>query len=171
MMNLLRSLCLALLAMTMPPDAAHAQAQKKADAATMAWRYEIMPVSVGPQGTAVVRVSAYSRKLDVALTQIRKNAVHGILFKGYGGASGIPGRTPLVRDPAFTVNQPGFMAEFFKGGGDYARFIGQVLEDEMIRTDLGKGVLKIEVVVTVMVDQLREYMEALGYLKTPHAGY
>lgn len=168
-MTLLNHVRIALFALALVPNLATAQAQKKADAATMQWRYEMRPMGVGAQGTALVEVSSYSKKVEVALHQAGKNAVHGILFKGYGGGAGIPGRSPLIKDPAFVVNNPGFMSEFFKEGGDYARFVGQVAED-FRRTDLGKE-LKIEVVVTVLADELRKYMEALGHIQNAASGF
>lgn len=169
-MHLLRTLSLALLAMTLTTTAhAQARAKSKADEATMVWRYEIRPVGVGAQGTSLIEVSAYSKKVAVAAEQTKKNAVHGILFKGYGGMAGIPGRSPLIKDPAFAVNNSGFMEEFFKPGGDYMRFIGQASED-VRSTDVGKE-FKVEVVVTVLVDELRKYMEATGHIKSATSGF
>lgn len=170
MMNLMRATGLALLMAALIPAPVHAQAKakNKADAATMEWRYEIRPMGVGAQGSALVEVSSYSKRTEVAVNQARKNAVHGILFKGYGGMAGVPGRAPLIKDPAFPVNQRGFMETFFKDGGDYARFVGQMSED-IRNTDMGKE-NKIEVVVTVLVDELRRYMESLGHIN-PNAGF
>lgn len=169
-MHTFRTLTLALATFSLT-TVAHSQARAKikADETTMEWRYEIRPMGVGAQGTSLIEVSAYSKKVAVAAEQTKKNAVHGILFKGYGGVSGIPGRSPLIKDPAFAVNNAGFMEEFFKPGGDYMRFVGQASED-VRTTDVGKD-FKVEVVITVLTDELRKYMEALGHIKNINSGF
>ena len=74
-----------------------AQAQKKADEATNSWRYEIEVAKTGVEGTNLIKVWSYSKKPDIAIEQAKKNAIHGIIFKGFVGKAGISGKAPLFR--------------------------------------------------------------------------
>ncbi len=62
-----------------------AQARAKAEVATREWRYEIECVGTGADGTYLIKVWSYSKKANVAVEQVKKNAVHGIVFKGFNG--------------------------------------------------------------------------------------
>ena len=62
--------------------------QKKANKDTNQFRYEIECAGNAIQGTYLVKVWSYSKKANVAENQCRKNAVHGVIFKGYGGGQG-----------------------------------------------------------------------------------
>ena len=62
-----------------------AQAKRKANKDTKIWRYEIEGVSQGTQGTYLIKVWSYSKKPKVAIEQAKKNAVHGVIFRGYEG--------------------------------------------------------------------------------------
>ncbi len=62
-----------------------AGSKKKADKDTEHFRYEIECAGNGAQGTYLVKVYSYSKKPNVAAEQCKKNAVHGIIFKGYSG--------------------------------------------------------------------------------------
>ena len=75
---------------------ANAQAKKKADKDTEVWRYEIEVVQTGTQGTYLVKAWSYSKKPNVAIEQAKKNAVHGIIFKGFTGTSSVPGQKALT---------------------------------------------------------------------------
>ena len=78
--------------------------QRKADKETAQWRYELQAaVGQAAQGSAMVRVWTYSTKPTIAEGQAGKNAVHGIIFKGYPNStdgSRIIGREPLINDPS-----------------------------------------------------------------------
>ena len=73
--------------------------QKKADKDTKEFRYEIECAGNAIQGTYLVKVWTYSKKASVAENQCRKNAVHGVIFKGYGGGQGCVSQRPLASQP------------------------------------------------------------------------
>ena len=111
--------------------------QKKADIATDQWQYEIGCASEAKQGTYYVVVSSIVRDHKLAITQGRKNAIHGVLFKGYpgNGENGCGGQRPLIRDVSVYEKNKKFFDDFFKegetGGYDYMRFVqgsGKVIE-------------------------------------------
>ena len=93
-------------------------AQKKADRETGEWRYELQAaVGQASNGSALVRVWTYSKKAQVASDQSAKNAVHGILFKGYPDSNDgvrIVGRAPMIADPAVEAQNAEYFDNFFK---------------------------------------------------------
>ena len=116
-----------------------AQSQRKADKQTAQWRYELQAaVGQAAEGSALVRVWTYSTKPTIAEGQAGKNAVHGIIFKGYPSSmdgTRIVGREPLVSDPEIEEKYKDYFAEFFQSGGAFQRYvsyIGNGIPDQQI---------------------------------------
>ena len=148
--------------------AAFAQ-KRKADKQTTQWRYELQAaVGQALDGGAIVRVWSYSTKPTIAEGQAGKNAIHGILFKGYPASvdgTRIPGREPLISNPAVEREHAEYFREFFQTGGAFQRYvsyIGNGVPDQQIK--VGKE-WKIGVTVIVLVDQLRKRLEDDGIIK------
>lgn len=146
-----------------------AQSKRKADKQTAQWRYELQAaVGQAAEGAALVRVWTYSTKPTIAEGQAGKNAVHGIIFKGFPSSmdgTRIVGREPLINDPEIEEANKDYFKEFFKTGGAYQRYvsyIGNGIPDQQIK--VGKE-YKIGVVVIVLVDQLRKRLEDDGIIK------
>lgn len=145
------------------------QAQKKADKQTAHWRYELQPaVGQAAEGACLVRVWTYSSKPSIAEGQAGKNAVHGIIFKGYPASSDgsrLIGRDPIINDPQIEDANVAYFNEFFKSGGAYQRYvsyIGNGIPDPPIK--VGKE-FKVGITVVVLVDQLRKRLEEDGIIK------
>ncbi|HNX89885.1 MAG TPA: hypothetical protein PKH58_12465 [Paludibacteraceae bacterium] len=146
---------------------------KKADKDTRNWVYEIEPVSVGTQGSYLIKVWSYSKKPIVAIEQAKKNAVHGIIFKGFTGIQGVPGQRPLTNNPNLEVEQAEFFKNFFAEGGKYMKFVnitndGSVAAEDRLK--IGKE-YKIGVVVSVNVAGLRKDLEDAGILRGLSSGF
>lgn len=145
---------------------------RKADKDTKNWIYEIEPVGVGAQGTYLIKVWSYSKKPLVALEQAKKNAVHGIIFKGFLGVKGVPGQRPLTNNPNLEIEQAEFFKNFFDGG-KYMKFVnvsndGAVAAEDRLK--VGKE-YKIGVIVSVNVAGLRKDLEDGGILKGLSSGF
>lgn len=160
---------LALSAVLLFAPSADAQARKKADEATEEWHYDIEPVTEAKQGTYVIRVCSYSSRTNPALEQCLKNAVHGVVFKGYSALGNITGKTALAREPGIETQKADFFKPFFADGGDFRKFASQV-GDEVERTKVGREV-KVCMQVKVMADDLRKYLEAAGIIKSLGSGF
>ena len=106
-----------------PVQAGTKRNKRKADKQTVVWRYGIEVVRTGTQGTYLVKAWSYSKERAVAIEQSKKNAVHGIIFKGFAGKSGIAGKSPLVTNPTLTPEQEKFFDNFFVNGGAYMKFV------------------------------------------------
>lgn len=151
----------------------NAQSQKKANKDTDNWRYEIECVSTGAQGTYLIKVWSYSKKPTVAIEQAKKNAVHGIIFKGFSGQGAGCTQKPLTSNPALEQEKAEFFKEFFADGGKYMKFVnisGDGTVNAEDRLKVGKE-FKIGVVVSVLKENLRKDLEAAGIIKSLSSGF
>jgi len=152
---------------------ANAQAKKKADKDTEAWRYEIEVVQTGIQGTYLIKVWSYSKNPEVAIEQAKKNAVHGVIFKGFIGTSTIPGQKAIASNVNLEQEKAEFFAPFFADEGKYMKFVSASNDGAVEAGDrmkVGKE-YKIGVVVYVDVSALRKDLEAAGMIKSLGAGF
>ncbi|MDI9357150.1 MAG: hypothetical protein QM536_09030 [Chitinophagaceae bacterium] len=154
----------------------HAQnrAKKKANADTENWRYEIEAAGTGVQGTYLIKVWSYSKKPTIAIQQAKKNAVHGIIFKGFAGIPNVSGQKPLVTDMSIAEQKESFFDDFFSDpAGDYIKFVsesGDGSVDAGDRLKIGKE-YKIGVIVSVNSAELRKYLEKAGIIKSLSDGF
>lgn len=146
---------------------------KKANEDTAQWRYEIEALEVGTQGTCLVKVWSYSKKPEVASSQSRKNAVHGVIFKGIPAKDRIPGRKPLVQNASAEAEHADFFKNFFADGGAFMRYVtltnnGAIEAGDVMK--IGKE-YKVGVNVTVNYSELRKALEDAGVIKKLGAGF
>jgi hypothetical protein len=137
------------------------------------WKYEIEVVQQGTQGTYLIKVWSYSKKPDLAIDQAKKNAIHGIIFKGYTGNSSVQGQKPLTNNPNLENEKAPFFKQFFENEGKYNKFIslsndGAVAAEDRMRVG---NEFKIGVVVSVNVSLLRKYLEDEGIIKSINSGF
>lgn len=148
-----------------------ANKQKKADAETDKFRYDIEYARPSGDGVCQVKVWSYSKKSRIAAEQCRKNAVHGIIFKSYSTGDGTTAsQRPLVKDPAVQQEKAEFFEEFFSDGGPYRQFVSAVTDGSQQVVKVGKQ-YKVGVVVTVSKDQLRKYLESEGIVRSLASGF
>lgn len=157
-----------LAAVLLMAGAIFASQQKKVDEQTTQWRYELQPaVGQAAEGSALVRVWTYSKNANIAVGQAAKNAVHGIIFKGYATSnddSRIIGRDAIIADANIEAANAAYFEQFFATGGAYQRYVSEVnngVPDQILK--VGKE-YKIGVTVVVMVDQLRKRLETDGII-------
>lgn len=147
--------------------------KKKADKNTQNWVYEIEAAGVGTQGTYLIKVWSYSKNPTVAIEQAKKNAVHGIIFKGFMGIQGVPGQKPLTSNPNLEMEQEQFFKNFFADGGKYMKFVNVTNDGSIAAEDrlkVGKE-YKIGVIVSVNAAGLRKDLEDAGILKSLSSGF
>ena len=147
--------------------------KKKADKETVQWRYEIEAEGVGTQGTYQIKVWSYSKDANTAIEQAKKNAVHGIIFRGFPGKDRIQGQKPLAQSPNLEQEKEGFFKDFFATGGKYLKFVslsnnGNIAAEDRIK--IGKE-YKIGVVISVNQALLRKDLEDAGIIKGLSNGF
>ena len=147
--------------------------EKKANKDTKDWRYEIECVSVGAEGSYLIKVWSYSKKPTIAIEQAKKNAVHGIIFKGFSGSGAGCTQKPLTNNPDLEQEKDVFFKDFFADGGKYMKYVnvsgdGSINAEDILK--VGKE-YKIGVVVSISKDLLRKDLEAAGIIKALGAGF
>lgn len=149
------------------------QARRKADKDTERWRYELEVVNEGAQGTYLIKIWSYSRKPQVAIEQAKKNAVHGIVFKGYTGAGRLKGQKPLVQDPSAEETHKAFFEEFFADNGKYMKYVQLTTDGAIAPGDIMKvgKEYKVGIVVAVSKDELRKYLESEKIIRSLSSGF
>jgi hypothetical protein len=141
--------------------------QQLADEDTREWRYELEAVQTAQQGSYLVKAWTYSKDTQTAKEQAKKNAVHGIIFKGFPNKGRVKGQRPLVNDPEAEEKHEMFFDTFFDQGGDYQKYVtladhGAIEAGDRIK--IGKE-YKIGVLTTVNVSELRKRLESEGIIE------
>ncbi len=142
---------------------AFAGSKKKADKDTEKFRYELQCAGNATQGNYLVKVYSYSKKANVAAEQCKKNAVHGVIFKGYGSENGCVAQRPLVQDPGAEIEHQDYFDLFFQDGGEYMKYV-QVTSTPQEVTKVGKE-YKVGLIVVVRKDALRKALEGAGIVR------
>lgn len=155
-----------------------AQAQWKKEKArkdTEIWRYDIACEGIAKQGAKLVKVWSYSKNPKHAISSAMRNAVHGIIFKGYGGGGqGCSSFQPLIKDSSVEVEYKEFFDDFFAEGGEYMKYVSAATDGSIApgdRLKVSKREYKIGVVVNVMSDQLRNRLEKENIVKSLTTGF
>lgn len=162
---------LTLTVLLLATQAIFAQARRKADRETMEWRYDIECVGNGKEGTYAIKIWSYSKKANVAIEQAKKNAVHGILFKGYGGNDqGCVSQKPIATNPNIEQEKADFFAEFFEDGGKYMKYVSDAADAAPDRVKVGRE-YKVGIIVIVNKDALRKDMEQAGVIRGLSSGF
>ncbi len=146
-----------------------AGAKKQADKDTQQFRYDIECAGNAVQGTYLVKVWSYSKKANIAENQCRKNAVHGIIFKGYGGSQGCVSQRPMANMPGVETQYKEYFDSFFAEGGEYQKY-ASIIEGSTEVVKVGKE-YKVGKIVSVRKDELRRALEAAGIIKGLNSGF
>lgn len=126
------------------------------------WHYEISCAGIGVKGSFLVEVTSYGKTVDAALAQMKKDAVHGVLFKGMDGKCM---QKPLVRKVELAAEYESFFSNFFSSSGDYAKYVEDDANTSVSVIKEGKKQYKVTKVLSVKKDMLRKDLEKAGILK------
>jgi hypothetical protein len=148
---------------------ASAASRKLKNSDTEKFQYEIEGVSNGSQGTYLVRVWSYSSKTKLDVEISKKNAVHGVIFKGYAGTKDVRPQRPLIAAPGAEVEHADYFNLFFKDGGEYNKYVTITAGSQQV-VKVGKQ-YHIGVVVSVSKDALRKALEQAGVLRSLGSGF
>ena len=165
----MRKILLSLLVVVLCLPACRSIRQKKANTDTNQYRYEIECAGNAVQGTYLVKVWTYSKSAAVAENQCRKNAVHGVIFKGYGGGQGCVSQHPLANNPGVEQQYKEYFDSFFATGGEFQKY-ASILSGTTETVRVGNE-YKVGVVVSVRKDDLRKALEAAGVIKSLNSGF
>ena len=165
----MRKILLSLLVVVLCLPACRSIRQNKANKDTNQYRYEIECAGNAVQGTYLVKVWTYSKSAAVAENQCRKNAVHGVIFKGYGGGQGCVSQRPMANNPGVEQQYKEYFDSFFATGGEFQKY-ASIMSGTMETVRVGNE-YKVGVVVSVRKDDLRKALEAAGVIKSLNSGF
>lgn len=142
--------------------------RNKANADTEQFRYDLEYVKSAGAGVVSVKVWSYSRRASLAYEQSRKNAVHGVLFKGYSGAGAT--HRPMVKDISVLYDNEEFFKSFFADGGEYQRYVvsSSTQAEELMK--VGKDYKALST-VQVNVQALRKRLEEANIITSLSHGF
>jgi hypothetical protein len=155
---------------------ANAQWKKnKANKDTKIWRYDLECEGIAKQGSKLVKVWSYSKNPKHAISRGMKNAVHGIIFKGYaGGGRGCTSIQPLVKNASKEKTHQAFFDTFFADGGEYLKYVSAATDGRIASGDrlkVSRREYKIGVIVNVQYDLLRKRLEQEGIIRGLTTGF
>ncbi|NOY48647.1 MAG: hypothetical protein GXO84_10745 [Chlorobi bacterium] len=155
---------------------ANAQWKKnKANEDTKIWRYDLECEGIAKQGSKLVKVWSYSKNPKHAISRGMKNAVHGIIFKGYaGGGQGCTSFKPLVKSAETEAKFKDFFDKFFLDGGEYLKYVSAATDGSIAAGDrlkVSRREYKIGIIVNVQSDQLRKRLEKEGIIRGLTSGF
>lgn len=165
----MKKFLLSLLVMALCMPASAGLRQKKANKDTNQFRYEIECAGNAIQGTYLVKVWSYSKTASIAENQCRKNAVHGVIFKGYGGGQGCVSQRPMAPSPGVETQFEEYFKSFFSDGGEFQKY-ASIMSGTTETVKVGKE-YKVGCVVSVRKDDLRRALEAAGIIRGLSTGF
>tara|TARA_B100001758_G_scaffold237766_1_gene240167 strand:+ start:51 stop:575 length:525 start_codon:yes stop_codon:yes gene_type:complete len=132
--------------------------RKKSKKDTHNFRYEIECVDTGAKGTVSIKVFSYSKKPKIAIEAAKRNAVHGIIFKGFPKGGKCQRKDPLARNPNLEQEHSDFFKDFFADGGKYLKFVNASTDGAIEGGDVSK-ISKREYKIGINVSVNRALLE------------
>jgi hypothetical protein len=127
--------------------------------------YEIESAGSGTQGNCLVRVWVYSKSAKVSDNDLKRAAVHGVIFRGYNGTNGNPSAKPMVSDITIEQQKASYFKSFFADGGVYSNYAIVVVGSyQHMKTEDKK--YKVGATIQVSKDNLRKELEQSGIIKS-----
>lgn len=110
----------------------------------------------------IFKVYSYGKKALLTADACKRNAVHGILFKGLP-ATNQEGRVPALMGTTSYDAQKEYFDKFFRGT-DYMQFIQETNKGFHEEVKISSKEYKVGITVKVNIDDLRKHLEADGVL-------
>jgi hypothetical protein len=135
-----------------------------------AFNYEIECAGNGVQGTYLVKVWSYVQDPSDAVALCKKNAVHGVIFKGFVGTGGCVSQTALVPEYGAEQTHKDFFKQFFhENKGEYLKYVNLTSTPQEI-IQIGHN-YKVAHVLVVYKDELRKTLENAGIIESLSHGF
>ncbi len=169
-----KTLIMTLVITMMIPFAAQAQKASEVRKLFDNWNnYEVSTVQVGQDGTKLLKVWGFGKKVDKAIIQAKKNAVHACIFRGIPGNSATMETPAICKDPNALENNLDYFYDFFETGSTYIQFVNLTTDGMPSGQDRRevKGGYKVAIYVQVMYDNLKNRLEADGIVRKLSTGF
>lgn len=168
-------LVLVALALFMPAADAQAKYKKKERRAhyNSQYNYEVEVQGVGQDGTKVIKVWGYGKRVEDAIIEAKMNAVAAAIFKGIPGGQGAAATPAILSDPNADQKHADYFDKFFSPGGKYLQFIALTTDGSPSGQDRlkMKDGFKVAIYVQIMYDNLRKQLEVDGVARRLDSGF
>lgn len=155
-----------------PLNAQSKRKKRKADEATMSWRYEtVCEKTGGSRSGRLIRVTSYVADPVISIEQSKKNAIHAIIFTGITGNGPCDYKSPLSKNPSVYDENLEFFKNFFKSGGVYAKYANLPTGRPERAIKMSKKEYKVETIVSVNESLLRKDLEKANIIKSLSSGF
>lgn len=129
-------------------------------------KYDITGAGSGTEGTILVKVYVYAK--SVRDEELKRAAVHGVVFRGCSGnASGA--RQPAMASPTAEADNPTFCEEFFAADGPCQNY-ATIVSGSYDRVKTPKG-YKTGAILQVDKTSLRKELEKAGLVRSLSSGF
>lgn len=129
-------------------------------------QYDITGAGSGTEGTILVKVYVYLK--NVSDEDLKRAAVHGVVFRGCNGnASGA--RQPAMASPTAETDNSSFCEAFFAADGQCQNF-ATIIAGSYDRVKTQKG-YKSGAIVQVNKTSLRKELEKAGVVRSLSSGF
>jgi hypothetical protein len=137
------------------------------------YNYEVQIMGVGQDGTKVMKVWGYGKRVEDAVIEAKMNAVASVIFKGIPGGYGAAATPALLTDPNAADKHAAYFETFFSPGGKYLQFLtmttdGMPSGQDRLKIKTG---YKVAIYAQVMYDALRKQLEADGIARRLDSGF
>ncbi len=137
------------------------------------YNYEVQIMGVGQDGTKVMKIWGYGKKVEDAIIEAKMNAVASVIFKGIPGGHGAAATPAILTDPNASDKHADYFDNFFSPGGKYLQFItmttdGMPSGQDRLKIKTG---YKVAIYAQVMYDALRKQLEADGIARRLDSGF
>jgi len=129
-------------------------------------QYDITGAGSGTEGTVLVKVYVHGR--SVSDDNLKRAAVHGIVFRGCSGNNS-GARQPAMASPTAEVDYAPFCEEFFAENGQCLNF-ASIVAGSYDRVKTAKG-YKTGAILQVDKTALRKELEKAGVVRSLSAGF
>ena len=138
----------------------NADAAKKDEAL----KYDIVSAGMtGAQGTYLCKVSVYTKNGKTTEAELKKAAVHGVIFRGVTGGNGVASQKAMA-NPMVEQEKAEFFEQFFAENGPYLAY-ANVEPTSISRSKMANKEYRVTAVVTVSKDELRKFLEKAGIVR------
>ncbi len=150
----------------------HSRSDRKAHY-NSSYNYEVQIMGVGQDGTKVMKVWGYGKRVEDAIIEAKMNAVASVIFRGIPGGHGAAATPAILSDPNAGDKHAAYFETFFSPGGKYLQFINLTTDGMPSGQDRLKikGGFKVAIYTQVMYDNLRKQLEADGIARRLDSGF
>lgn len=128
-----------------------------------AMNYDLVGAGTATQGMYLVEVSVHTKDKKLPDVELKRAAVHGVLFRGFSNPTARVSQKPLAGSAANEGQHADFYKEFFSESGSATGYASIVPGSRTVKK-VGKEYV-VSAKVTVNKEQLEKYLREMGMIR------